>query len=188
MTTGAKIGIGVGSAAGIGGLVAFIFWRKKKKLEQQAALPEQEEIIPAFDYKVERIEKKPDLDKLVTDLGYKTENKEDPDDIPFENNDHLPKFQYLDARDPDWTGNDVISLHYFADDVLATDDKPPHSMTKDERMDIVGNFKEHLGEFEPDYIVVRNNERKQDYDITREPGTYRQYLLDNPTSKWSDDD
>ena len=57
---------------------------------------------------------------------------------------------------------DTITLHYFADKVLADEDD-----------EIITNVDEiigrdsltHFGEYEPDSVYVRNDEMKADYEI-----------------------
>jgi hypothetical protein len=78
-------------------------------------------------------------------------------------------------------GYDMITLNYYADDVL-TDDND--NVIDDEEIDdIVGrDFAEHFGEYEKDCVCVRNDRLKTDYEICRDLVKYSTLLL-NPNNR-----
>ena len=59
-----------------------------------------------------------------------------------------------------------IELHYYNDAVLTDEDGEP---VDDDIEDMIGeDFESHFGEYEPDAVFIRNDERKIDYEIIRE--------------------
>ena len=72
---------------------------------------------------------------------------------------------------------DTISLTYYADGVLASDDTDEIIENVDE---LIGEDSlNHFGEFEDDSVYVRNDERKCDYEILRDNRTYTEVVGTN---------
>lgn len=72
---------------------------------------------------------------------------------------------------------DEIELTYYADGVL-TDDM---NNVVDDVDDIVGlDFEDHFGEYEDDSVHIRNDKRKCDYEILRDPRNYSDVIKYSP--------
>lgn len=72
---------------------------------------------------------------------------------------------------------EVISLTYYADDVLADD---MDELVEDVD-DVVGDdFASHFGEYEEDSVFVRNDRLKADYEILKDERNYSDVRNSNP--------
>lgn len=72
---------------------------------------------------------------------------------------------------------EAISLTYYADEVLADD----MDNIVDDIDEIVGDdFADYFGEYEDDTVFIRNDMRKCDYEICRDPRKYSDVVGNNP--------
>lgn len=77
-----------------------------------------------------------------------------------------------------------VTLHYFADGVLADDNDEP----VDDIEEIIGDALEHMGEYEDDSIHVRNDTKRCDYEILRDLRPFSEARKNRPPDDLDDDD
>ena len=73
-------------------------------------------------------------------------------------------------------GYNVQPLDYFADGILADD----WGMTLDIEETIGEESLDHIGEYVDDIVYVRNERTEIDYEVTKDPRTYKDALQTNP--------
>ena len=73
-------------------------------------------------------------------------------------------------------GYEIITLYYYADEMLADDLNNPV-----DPFDVVGDdFDKHFGEYEMDSVYVRNEARRVDYEILKDLRTFDEALASGP--------
>lgn len=162
------------AGAAIGSVVT---WKLVKTKYEQIAQEEIESVKETFarragrdkkeeDKPVEQ-EKKIELTVNPERIRYEDIIDEQSYDYPMEDDEEeisiIPPDEFGDAF-----GYDTVSLYYYADQDILTDDN-------DEIIeDVVGtvgrDFASHFGEYEDDSVHVRNNRRNTDYEILLAPG------------------
>ena len=129
------------------------------KSESKKVLPEQSEVKP----------KTQNYHSILNNLGYTEEKEEDKDiketeEVAVNSPYIIPPEEF--GIDDDYT---VVSLTYYADDVLTDENDEPI----EDIDDVVGlDSLNHIGDYEPDAIHVRNDKYKTDYEILRSQMTY----------------
>ena len=95
------------------------------------------------------------------------------DDIPYING------PYVISPDDFADGNydyDCISLTYYADGILADD----WGVKIDIDETIGDDALDHFGDYEDDIVHVRNERKREDYEVARDPRKYVDVVNDNP--------
>lgn len=177
--------IGIPVLGGAGYICYHVYKKKKEaKKTEDPKVEDKKEGELDFNFHFEPL---PDLDKMVKDLGYKTETqtepKEDAKVVTIKQTD--PDFEILDQRteEPD---EDMVTLNFFNDGVLADSDNRP--MSKTDIAETIGkNFAVHFGEIEDDSIWIRNKKTGLSYEVIRVEETYSDYIDDHPTRKANGD-
>lgn len=108
-------------------------------------------------------------DEGYTDYGH----HRIPDDEPKASRPYtIPPYEFGEAD-----GYSRYTLKYYADGVLTDDADSPiddiDGLVGEESLDT-------FGEYEEDTVFVRNERTKADYEILREPGTYSDFIEENP--------
>ena len=128
--------------------------RNKETVEE-----ETEEIVVSEEMKKEYVDK-------IKELGYSSDN----DDVEEDEEDMGDKPYVIPPKEFDEIGYKTVSLGYYEDGVLVTDDG--RVVKNADRL--IGNIKpeKEFGEFEDDSVFIRNDRLKTDYEILRHEGKY----------------
>lgn len=120
-------------------------------------------------------EDKEEMNEIISKTGYTNYSNT--------NNENTEEEEMKTTKEPyvimpdqfsEYADYDTISLTYYADGVLASDDTDEIIENVDE---VVGEDSlNHFGEFEDDSVYVRNDERKCDYEILRDNRTYTEVV------------
>ena len=109
------------------------------------------------------------LKEVITSNGYtnyyrknEDEEKEDDEDV---NEPYVISPDEFDTMD----GYDVVSLTYYADDVL-TDERD--NVIENQESLVGSDWASHFGEYEDDSVFVRNDDRMCDYEILADTRRY----------------
>lgn len=91
-------------------------------------------------------------------------------DYPREDDDDMDK-PYIIAPDEfgEVFGYETISLYYYADDNVLTDDMD--DIICDVENTVGNDFMNHFGEYEDDSVHIRNVKRHTDYEVLLTPGS-----------------
>lgn len=115
-------------------------------------------------------DKVPSYQRVVEDMGYATEFKEEEG---VGNVHVIPPESYGEL------GYEEVSLTYYADDVLAYDDD---SVIRDVNKVVGKGSLNTFGEYEDDSVFVRDDDKKIDYEILRDMRRYSDVVGDDPTN------
>lgn len=112
--------------------------------------------------------------------AYKGVSEED-ENVEEGGEDYIPYINgpYVISPDDFADGNydyDCISLTYYADGVLADD----WGVKMDIDETIGEEALEHFGDHEDDIVHVRNERKREDYEVARDPRNYVDVVGDNP--------
>ena len=151
------IGVVVGAAA---------TWKFAKTKYEKIADEEIESVKEVFSRKIkdQAQNNMSDLKDIVHELNYdskKEQKNEEGEPVP-----EIPDDIYYISPDElgDYDQRPVVSLMYFADGVLATDDD--EAIDEEDIPDFVpSDFADHFGEYEDDSVFVRDDLIKTDYEI-----------------------
>lgn len=111
------------------------------------------------------------LKNTLTNLGYSDYSRSSSVDQPKEVRKRVKdKGPYIIApEEAGETDYDIVSLTYYADDVLTDDADCPI----DNVDDVIGcDSLTHFGEYEDDSIYVRNDQTKRDYEVLFDQRNY----------------
>lgn len=110
--------------------------------------------------------------RVISDLGYT--GGPDKDAEPMTKPCVIDPEEFGERED-----YEKIDLTYYADGVLTDDVGDP---IEDVDFCVGADFAEHFGDYEPDAVHVRNDERKIYYEILRDTRTYADVVNFNPFS------
>ena len=130
---------------------------------------------PVDDAMVE--EEKKDCEEIIKKCGYTNYSDVAANMEEEEMDDTREPYVIMPDQFSEYADYDTISLTYYADGILASDDTDEIIEDID---DVVGEDSlNHFGEFEDDSVYVRNDERKCDYEILRNNRTYAEVVGTN---------
>lgn len=140
------------------------FEKDNGELEEEDADPDDADV---FEY-----------DRLVN--AYKGSNEEG-ENVEEGEGDYIPYINgpYVISPEDFADGNydyDCISLTYYADGVLADD----WGVKMDIDETIGDEALEHFGDYEDDIVHVRNERKREDYEVARDPRKYVDVVNDTP--------
>lgn len=112
-------------------------------------------------------EEKTNYNKLVTDLGYVSD---DATLIVDHGEEGVAPYVISPEEYGDMPGYDTESWAYYADGIVANDDYE----IMDDLENIIGDGLMHFGEYEDDSVCVRNENLKCDYEILKHDKTFEE--------------
>jgi len=122
-------------------------------------------------------EEKAEYEEMLKKSGYTNYADATANTEEEEMDDTREPYVIMPDQFSEYADYDTISLTYYADGVLASDDTDEIIEDVD---DVVGEDSlNHFGEFEDDSVYVRNDERKCDYEILRDNRTYAEVVGTN---------
>lgn len=153
------------AGAGIGSVVT---WKLLKNKYEQRAQEEINSVKEVFARRFEKEKDKREYAEVVNELKYTLDIDENE-----EKGDTMTDDVYVISPDEvgDFEDYDVVTLTYYADDVLTDSDDNP--IDKEDLDDYVGSdFAEHFGDYEDDAVHIRNDRLEIDYEILRDLRNY----------------
>lgn len=119
--------------------------------------------------KEQYVEEKTSYNKLVTDLGYASD---DATLVVDQGDESIAPYVIAPEEFGDMPGFDTESWTYYADGIVANDDNEIISDLEN----IIGDGLEHFGEYEDDSVCVRNENLRCDYEILKHNKTFGEIL------------
>ena len=166
------------AAFAIGAVVgAAATWKFAKTKYEKIADEEIESVKEVFSRKIKEQAQNnmSDLKDIVHELNYnskKEQKNEEGEPVP-----EIPDDIYYISPDElgDYDQRPVVSLMYFADGVLATDDD--EAIDEEDIPDFVpSDFADHFGDYDDDCVCVRNERDGHDYEILRSLREFSEFI------------
>lgn len=109
------------------------------------------------------------LKEVITSNGYTNYSRKNEDEEKEEDEDVNEPYVISPDEFDTMDGYDVVSLTYYADDVL-TDERD--NVIENPESLVGSDWASHFGEYEDDSVFVRNDDRMCDYEILADTRRY----------------